>query len=96
LWYEQHHGPLYYQYKSDTWSGAEGMLYQVGTVVHPLMPCGKISIAGALWNAVSLSGEPIGNGQPVEVLSVERLTLYVDRLAAASEPRGERVQRENP
>jgi hypothetical protein len=96
LWYEQHHGPLYYQYKSDTWSGAEGMLYQIGTVVHPLTPSGKVSIAGVLWNAVSLSGEPIDNGQPVEVLSIERLTLYVDRLAATSEPRSERVQRENP
>ncbi len=85
-WYERCHGPLYYQYKSDTWSGAEGMLYQVGTVVHPLTPSGKVSIAGVLWNAVSLSGEPIDNGQPVEVLSIERLTLYVDRLAETSEP----------
>jgi membrane-bound ClpP family serine protease len=96
LWFERRHGPLYYQYKSDTWSGAEGMLYQVGTVVHPLTPSGKVSIAGVLWNAVSLSGEPIDNGQLVEVLSIERLTLYVDRLAATSEPWSERVQHENP
>jgi membrane-bound ClpP family serine protease len=84
--YERRHGPLYYQYKSDTWSGAEGMIYQVGTVVYPLTPSGKVSIAGVLWNAVSLSGEPIDHGQPVEVLSIERLTLYVDRLPETSEP----------
>ena len=72
------------------------MLYQVGTVVHPLTPSGKVSIAGVLWNAVSLSGETIDNGQPVEVLSIERLTLYVDRLAATSKPWGECVQHEKP
>ena len=27
LWYEQRHGALYYQYKSATWTGAEGLLY---------------------------------------------------------------------
>jgi membrane-bound ClpP family serine protease len=27
---------------------------------------------------VSLSGEPIGAGERVEVITVERLTLYVD------------------
>jgi membrane-bound ClpP family serine protease len=79
-WYERRHGRLYYQYKSDTWSGAEGLLYQVGTVVQPLTPAGKIVLAGVLWNAVSRSGEPIAKGQQVEVLSVERLTLSVDRL----------------
>jgi membrane protein implicated in regulation of membrane protease activity len=80
LWYERLHGPLYYQYKSDTWSGAEGLLYQVGTVVQPLTPTGKILLAGVLWNAVSRSGEPIARGQQVEVLSVDRLTLSVDCL----------------
>jgi membrane-bound ClpP family serine protease len=78
LWYEHRHGPLYYQYKSDTWSGAEGLLYQVGTVVHPLTPAGKVRLQGVLWNAVSLSGETISAGACVEVISIARLTLYVD------------------
>jgi len=81
--YEQRHGPLYYQYNTETWSGAEGLLYQVGTVVAPLCPSGKVKLQGALWNAVSLSGEAIEVGQQVEVIAIERLTLSVDRLTPA-------------
>jgi membrane-bound serine protease (ClpP class) len=77
---------LYYQYDNASWSGAEGMVYQRGTVVQPLTPAGKVKIQGVLWNAVSLSGETIALGEPVEVISLERLTLYVDRLPAATEP----------
>ena len=79
LYYERLHGPLHYQYDSRTWSGAEGMLYRLAIVVRPLTPVGKVDYQGELWDAVSLSGEPIGAGERVEVLAVERLTLYVDR-----------------
>ena len=85
--YEHHDGPLYYQYDNAGWSGAEGMLYQVGTVVQPLTPEGKVTIQGVWWNAVSLSGEVIGMAERVEVISINRLTLYVDRLPTSSEPR---------
>jgi membrane-bound ClpP family serine protease len=81
--YEQRHGPLYYQYNTETWSGAEGLLYQVGTVVAPLCPSGKVKLQGGVWNAVSLSGEGIEVGQEVEVIAIERLTLSVDRLTPA-------------
>ena len=84
--YEQRHGPLYYQYNSETWSGAEGLLYQVGTVVDPLCPGGKVKLQGALWNAVSLSGEGIEVGEQVEVIAIEGLTLYVDRVMPAQTP----------
>jgi membrane protein implicated in regulation of membrane protease activity len=83
VWYERHHGRLYYQYNSENWSGAEGLLYQVGTVRQPLTPSGKVIIQGVLWNAVSVSRETIEVGEPVEVISVDRLTLYVDRLPQA-------------
>jgi len=86
LRYERHHGPLYYQYNSESWSGAEGSLYQIGTVVAPLCPTGKVKLQGVLWNAVSLSGEPIEIGEQVEVVCIERLTLYVDRLVSAYTP----------
>jgi membrane protein implicated in regulation of membrane protease activity len=85
-WYERHHGPLYYQYDNEGWSGAEGMLYQRATVVQPLTPAGKVKIQGVLWNAVSLSRETIDVGEQVEVISTERLTLYVDRLPHPTEP----------
>lgn len=78
--YEQLHSPLYYQYNNEGWSGAAGMLYQVGTVVQCLTPAGKVTIHGVVWNAVSLSGEVLAVGEQVEVIAVNRLTLYVDRL----------------
>jgi membrane protein implicated in regulation of membrane protease activity len=78
--YERLHGPLHYQYDSRMWSGAEGMLYRVATVVKPLIPAGKVDYQGELWDAVSLSGEPIDLGERVEVISVEHLTLYVDHV----------------
>lgn len=84
LRYERLHGPVYYQYDSRYWSGAEGMLYRVATVVKPLTPTGKVDLQGELWEAVSISGEPIEVGQPVEVIAVERLTLYVDRVSPES------------
>ncbi len=87
--YERFHGPLHYQYDSRTWSGAEGMIYRLATVVIALTPGGKVDYQGELWHAVSLSGESIGPGERVEVISVERLTLYVDR----APPRGESTAR---
>ena len=86
--YERHAGPLYYQYNNAGWSGAEGLLYQVGTVVQPLTPAGKVNLQGVLWNAVSLSGEALAVGEHVEVILVHRLTLSVDRLSTSSDPRG--------
>jgi membrane-bound ClpP family serine protease len=83
LRYERRHGPLYYQYDSRYWSGAEGMLYRIATVVKPLTPDGKVDFQGELWEAVSISGEPIDVGQSVEVIAVERLTLFVDRVSHA-------------
>jgi membrane-bound ClpP family serine protease len=80
LRYERSHGPVYYQYTNEGWSGAEGLVYQRARVVQPLAPAGKVTIQGVLWHAVSLSGERIETGAQVEVIATERLTLYVDRL----------------
>ena len=89
LVYEWRHGALYYQYDSGDWSGAEGMLYQRGMVVQPLAPAGKVNMpGGVLWNAVSKSGETIETGEPVEVIDVQRLTLYVDRLPDTTDSGG--------
>ena len=89
LVYEWRHGALYYQYDNSDWSGAEGMLYQRGTLVQPLAPAGKVNMpGGVLWNAVSKSGETIETGEPVEVIDVQRLTLYVDRLPDTTDSGG--------
>lgn len=79
---ERHHGPLYYQYDNRWWQGAEGMVYQVGKVVQRLSPTGKVSVKGELWTAISCSGETIEVGEQVEVLSIEGLTLQVDRVSS--------------
>ena len=81
LQYEKAHGPLYYQYDSRLWLGGEGMLYQVGEVQQPLTPQGLISLNGELWKAISMSGESIGEGERVEVISRDGLTLRVDRVS---------------
>ena len=89
LVYEWRHGALYYQYDNSNWTGAEGMLYQCGTVVQPLAPAGKVNMpGGVLWNAVSQSGETIESGESVEVIGVQRLTLYVDRLPGTTDSGG--------
>ena len=82
--YERSYGPLYYQYKSEAWSGAEGLLYQEGVVVESLTPAGKVKVGGVWWNAVSISGETLHVDERIEVVSVERLTLYVDRVATGA------------
>jgi membrane protein implicated in regulation of membrane protease activity len=84
--YKRLHGPLYYQYDCRMWSGAEGILYRTATVVKPLTPDGKVDYHGELWEAVSLGGEAIDVGDCVEVISVERLTLYVDRVPHSGPP----------
>jgi membrane-bound ClpP family serine protease len=85
LRYERSHGPVYYQYNNEGWSGAEGLAYQRARVVQPLAPAGKVMIRGVLWNAVSLSGERIEMGAQVEVIATERLTLSVDLLPSHEE-----------
>jgi membrane protein implicated in regulation of membrane protease activity len=85
LRYERSHGPVYYQYDNEGWSGAEGLVYQRARVVQPLAPAGKVMIQGVVWNAVSLSGEHIEMGAQVEVITTERLTLSVDRLPLLEE-----------
>lgn len=39
-----------------------------------------VDFQGELWNAVSLSGKTIDAGERVEIIAVEHLTLYVDRV----------------
>lgn len=97
LVYEWRYGALYYQYDNSDWTGAEGMLYQRGTVAQPLAPAGKVNMpGGVLWNAVSQSGETIDTGEPVEVIGVRRLTLHVDRLPDSTGASGQGEPTDKP
>jgi len=82
--YERRHGPLYYQYDSRGWLGGEGMLYRTGVVEEALTPKGMVSLDGELWSAVSKSGENIGEGEKIEVVSRDGLVLHVDRIGGDS------------
>ena len=81
---EREIGPIYYQYDNTNWQGAEGMLYKVGKVEKRLAPKGMIHVNGELWSAVSLSGETIEVGEEVEVLRLDGLKLFVDRVPEES------------
>ena len=85
---EREIGPIYYQYDNTNWQGAEGMLYKVGKVAKPLAPKGTIHVNGELWTAISLSGETIEEGGDVEVLRLDGLKLYVDRVPLSEEEAG--------
>jgi membrane-bound serine protease (ClpP class) len=58
-------------------TGMEGLIHEIGTVRSPLDPRGKVFVHGELWDAVA--EEPVGVGEPVEVLAVRNLTLAVRR-----------------
>jgi membrane-bound serine protease (ClpP class) len=56
--------------------GRETLLGQIAKAVAPInADGGKVFVEGAFWNAVS--DQPIAEGQPVEILRVQGLTLFV-------------------
>jgi membrane-bound serine protease (ClpP class) len=59
-------------------TGKEGMLHAQGRARSPLAPRGKVFVHGELWDAVS--HQPVGVGEPVEVLAVHDMTLEVQRI----------------
>ncbi len=85
---EREIGPIYYQYDNTNWQGAEGMLYKVGKVTKRLAPKGTIHVNGELWTAISLGGETIEEGEEVEVLRLDGLKLYVDRIPLSESETG--------
>jgi membrane-bound serine protease (ClpP class) len=58
-------------------TGVEGMIHEIGIVRSALDPHGKVFVHGELWDAVA--EEPVGVGEPVEVVAVRNLTLAVRR-----------------
>jgi membrane-bound serine protease (ClpP class) len=70
------------KWKSAT--GREEMLSEQGIVVSPILSGaeGMIRIHGELWRAVST--QPVPEGQPVRVLKIEGLKLYVEPIEATA------------
>ena len=61
-------------------SGLEALVGEVGEVVVPLAPEGKVFVHGEYWNAV---GPEAVRGARVRVTAVEGRTLLVDELVPA-------------
>jgi membrane-bound serine protease (ClpP class) len=57
-------------------TGQEGLIGEIGIVRAPLVPEGKVSIMGELWNAVSPA--PVTTGSRVRVRAVHGLQLEVE------------------
>ena len=70
-------------HRSRVTTGAEGLIHEQGVARSALDPSGKVFVRGEIWNAQSST--PVPKGTPVEVLSVDGLTLQV-RAAQSSSP----------
>ena len=62
-------------------TGREGLVGERGVARTRLAPAGKAFVHGELWSAVA--EEPVDAGEPLEVVSVEGLTLRVRALGGA-------------
>jgi len=77
-------------HSSQVATGAEGLIHKRGVARTTVDLQGKVFVHGELWNAVS--EVPIAAGAPVEVVSVDGMTLKVrPRAVLSSEPKGEVV-----
>jgi len=57
-------------------TGSEGMIGQIGCVIAPLAPEGKVFVHGEYWDAVA--AQPLPAGARVRVTAVDHLKLTVE------------------
>jgi len=57
-------------------TGSQGMIGEIGTVVTPLAPDGRIFVHGEYWNATAAS--PVAAGNRVRVIAIHQLNLTVE------------------
>jgi membrane-bound serine protease (ClpP class) len=62
-------------HRSRVSTGQEGLVGERAEARTALTPAGKVFVHGEIWSAVSEA--PVAAGQPLEVVSVEGLTLRV-------------------
>jgi membrane-bound serine protease (ClpP class) len=63
------------QYKSVK-TGKEALIGAIGVAVTDLKPKGEVRVQGEFWQAIT-KGEPVNNGQTVEVVCLEGMFLVV-------------------
>ncbi len=82
--YEENHGAIktkaFYARSS---TGLEGMHGREATVVRRCAPIGKVSLGPELWDAESIDGRPLEEGQRTEIRDIEGLRLVVEASSAA-------------
>jgi membrane-bound serine protease (ClpP class) len=59
-------------------TGSEGIIGEIGTAIVNIKPLGKVRVHGEIWNA-ECKDEVINKGDEVEVVSVNHLTLIVEK-----------------
>jgi membrane protein implicated in regulation of membrane protease activity len=63
---------------------SRSMIGQSGIAKERLAPCGYVQIQGELWRAEKMGdGPPIEAGQPVQIIKMEGLTLFVEERKSA-------------
>ena len=58
-------------------TGLQGLLQEVGTAQTEIHQFGQVFIHGEIWNATA--AQPIPKGERVKIVSVDGLTLHVER-----------------
>ncbi|PJJ75511.1 membrane-bound serine protease (ClpP class) [Thermoflavifilum aggregans] len=64
-------------------TGIQGMVGERGVAITSLNPAGAVRVHGERWNAIA-EGSPIAEGEIIEVVRVDNLTLYVKSVASSS------------
>ena len=65
--------------RSPVVTGREGLIGKIAVARSPVtQKVGRVFVHGELWDAVSVSDEPIESGQRVRIVQVENLTLFVE------------------
>jgi membrane-bound serine protease (ClpP class) len=61
-------------------TGEQGMIGLTGKAITHIGPEGKIFVRGEIWNARSENGEPLEEGDRVEIMALEGMTVLVKKM----------------
>jgi len=62
-----------------TKTGSEGMMHKSGEVISACTPIGKVRIGNEIWNAESIDGNSIDDGEKVLVREIQGLKLIIEK-----------------